>query len=348
LRHDVNVIAITGIEIDYDCGEVEFADALAALNELQVAALHYTSPSHAKGKPRWRVLCPTSGPLAPEMRARLVARLNGYLKARLGVDNIAKSESFALSQAFYYGWVCDSPKPDHRAEIIIGAYIDHLEDLQQYEALGAKPASSAGNTTGTGGTINWAIVERHLGWLKSVADLPSGFSAKGRAIIAHSGNLKDLNFDLDQANLRVKPYQSWSEVSLALAAIFKSDGRFNTEQIAAALLADLECNQHITGITDPAKQRRAVDRLILRSHAQPQSQKWRCPNMPNWRERTIDGSPVPSMHNARLAITALGIECSYDTFHTSFCLDTRTATRATRSSSSLTRSQTMESSRSGS
>ena len=29
----------------------------------------------------------------------------------------------------------------------------------------------------------------------------------------------------------------------------------------------------------------------------------------------MDGSPRPSMHNARLAITALGIECSYDTFH---------------------------------
>ena len=29
--------------------------------------------------------------------------------------------------------------------------------------------------------------------------------------------------------------------------------------------------------------------------------------------RTVQ--PVPSMHNARLAITALGIECSFDTFH---------------------------------
>ncbi len=36
---------------------------------------------------------------------------------------------------------------------------------------------------------------------------------------------------------------------------------------------------------------------------------------PEWRERYLDGSPRPSMHNARLAITALGIACSYDTFH---------------------------------
>jgi predicted P-loop ATPase len=34
-----------------------------------------------------------------------------------------------------------------------------------------------------------------------------------------------------------------------------------------------------------------------------------------WRERRANGMPLPSMHNARLAITALGIECSFDTFH---------------------------------
>ena len=36
--------------------------------------------------------------------------------------------------------------------------------------------------------------------------------------------------------------------------------------------------------------------------------------VPNWREQNKYG-PVPSMHNARLAITALGIVCSRDTFH---------------------------------
>jgi predicted P-loop ATPase len=36
---------------------------------------------------------------------------------------------------------------------------------------------------------------------------------------------------------------------------------------------------------------------------------------PDWRERKINGKPVPCMHNARLAITALGIVCSTDTFH---------------------------------
>ena len=248
LRHDANVDWITGIEIDYDIEEVAFADALTALNELQIAALLYTSPSHSSDKPRWRVLAPTSKPLAPELRAKLVAQLNGALKAKLGVDTVAKGESFALSQAFYYGWVCDSPKPDHRAEVINGSFIDHL-DLEQYEALGEASASnktspgpghSAG--VGAGGSIDWTAVDQHRGWLKSVADLGPDFSAKGKKIIAHSGNLKDLNFDLQEAGVApVKPYQSWSDVSFALAAIFKHDGRYSNEQIAAALMADLDC-----------------------------------------------------------------------------------------------------------
>jgi predicted P-loop ATPase len=39
---------------------------------------------------------------------------------------------------------------------------------------------------------------------------------------------------------------------------------------------------------------------------------------PNWREQRSDGSPLPCMHNARLAITAVGVECSYDTFHNKY------------------------------
>jgi predicted P-loop ATPase len=34
-----------------------------------------------------------------------------------------------------------------------------------------------------------------------------------------------------------------------------------------------------------------------------------------WREQRKNGMPLPSMHNARLAITAIGVACSYNTFH---------------------------------
>jgi hypothetical protein len=170
---------------------------------------------------------------------------------------------------------------------------------------GAKASSS--NTT-----IDWAAVEQRRGWLKGAADLPANFSAKGRMIVAHSGNLNDLNFDLQEAGVApVKSYQSWSDVSFALAAILKHDGRYTNEQIAAALLCNLECNEHIQRQAD---KRRTIERLILRSHAPPPGNVCRAAS-PNWREQRKDGSPLPSMHNARLAITALGIQCSYDTFH---------------------------------
>jgi hypothetical protein len=185
---------------------------------------------------------------------------------------------------------------------------------------GAGTGTASGNTSTGDATIDWTAVEQHMGWLKGVSDLPPfGFSVRGKVIIGHSGSLKDLNFDLDQAGLlpkdkttgESKPYKSWSEVAFAVAAIFKHDGRYSNEQIAAALLCDLECNQHIK---NQANKRRAIERLILRSHG-PTPGKVRRAGSPNWREQKKDGSPVPSMHNARLAITALGVECSYDTFH---------------------------------
>lgn len=114
--------------------------------------------------------------------------------------------------------------------------------------------------------IDWSKVDAHTGWLKTVADLPMDFNAKGRMIIAHGGNLKDLNDDLKQAGLVEHHYASWSDVSFALAAIFKADGRYAREQIAAALMCDLECNQHVTKHSDENKRLRAVERLLVRSH----------------------------------------------------------------------------------
>ena len=191
-------------------------------------------------------------------------------------------------------------------------------------SAGAGNAGSAGaGSAGAGNAgagrqsadIDWAKVDQHAGWLTGVDVLPMDFSLKGRMIVAHGGNICDLNFDLRQAGLLTKPYGTWSAVSFALAAIFKNDGRFSNEQIADALMCDLECNHHITKMKDGNAKRRAVERLIQRSHDMGQQAMARAAGAPDWRERRLDGSPIPSMHNARLAITAIGVECSYDTFH---------------------------------
>jgi predicted P-loop ATPase len=160
-------------------------------------------------------------------------------------------------------------------------------------------------------TIDWSTVEKYAGWLKSAADLPTGFNTKGAMIVAHAGNLEDLNHDLRQAELVEKKYASWSEVSMALAAVFKADGRFTLEQVAAALMCDLPCNAHIVGKTGYA-QRRAVERCLERSYGPPTQ---RVARKADWRECRKDGTPLPTMHNARVAITALGVRCSFNTFH---------------------------------
>ena len=112
-------------------------------------------------------------------------------------------------------------------------------------------------------SFDWDAVAKHAGWLKTTADLPSDFNEKGKIIVAHKGNLNDLNEDLEQAGLIEKTYRTWSHVSMALAAIFKADQRFPHEQIAAALMCPLECNQHIARQPD---KNRAVERLLNRSY----------------------------------------------------------------------------------
>ena len=57
LRHDANVLAITGIEADYDGEEISFSTAVEIAKKAGVGCIIYTSPSHEPAKPRWRVLC---------------------------------------------------------------------------------------------------------------------------------------------------------------------------------------------------------------------------------------------------------------------------------------------------
>lgn len=122
LRNDANVVAITGIEADYDAEQMSVGDACQRLREAGLAAIVYTSPSHTPDAPRWRVLCPLSVPLPPERRYNLCARLNGALGAVLAY------ESFTLSQSYYYGSI--NSCPDFRVELTEGEAIDlagHLD-----------------------------------------------------------------------------------------------------------------------------------------------------------------------------------------------------------------------------
>lgn len=97
LRHDANVLEVSGIEGDYDDGEVTPDEAIARLERAGVRALVVTTHSHTPERPRWRVFAPLSKPMSPAERRRLVGRLNGALNGCLA------RESFALSQSYFVG-----------------------------------------------------------------------------------------------------------------------------------------------------------------------------------------------------------------------------------------------------
>lgn len=139
LRHDANVLAVTGIEADYDGEQMPFAAAVDLLKQQGVAAIVYTSPSHDEGKPRWRVLCPLAEETSPDRREHMLGRLNGLFRG------VFAGESFTLSQSYYFGAVNGSTA--HRVELVDGLPIDLHDDLDEiWIGRPQTQASSAGGT----------------------------------------------------------------------------------------------------------------------------------------------------------------------------------------------------------
>jgi Primase C terminal 2 (PriCT-2) len=130
LRHNANVLCISGVEVDFDGEDMSLADAKAKLKKLKCRALAYTSPRHTKHRPRWRILFPTSRELwEPDIRRVLVGRVDGYF------GHIFDEASFTLSQSFYFGAALDNPNPDHRVAIVDGAFIDLRPDLERFDVV---------------------------------------------------------------------------------------------------------------------------------------------------------------------------------------------------------------------
>lgn len=115
LRHESNMLAVHGVEGDYDAGLVSVAEVGRRVTAAGMAAVIYTTARHTPDAPRWRVLAPLSKPCTPAERWRLV----GILNAALG--GILASESFTPSQSFYFGRVHGV---DYDSRHVPGAAID--------------------------------------------------------------------------------------------------------------------------------------------------------------------------------------------------------------------------------
>jgi hypothetical protein len=120
LRHNDNIFAITGLEADYDRGEMSLAEAKDVIATGGICTILYPSPSYTPATPKWRVLCPFSQEYPPEARDRFMARLNGLF------GGIFSRESWVLSQSYYFGRVAN---PDHHAIVFEGTPIDLADHL---------------------------------------------------------------------------------------------------------------------------------------------------------------------------------------------------------------------------
>ena len=122
LRHNANLVSITGVELDADDETMQPEEAAAKLRAAGVAAMVYTSPSHTPFKPRWRVLAPLSAPVQPEQRRRLAGVLNAI------VGGVASIETFTNSQAYYIG--ATPATDDHHVTLIDGTPLDYVTGLE--------------------------------------------------------------------------------------------------------------------------------------------------------------------------------------------------------------------------
>ncbi len=119
MRHDANLIAITGIEADYDGEIVSVDEAAEKLRTAGVRCLIYTSASHHPDKPRWRVFMPLTVEYLPQYRKGFL----DYLNATLG--GVIARESWALSQAYFCGRVAGV---QYETRVLEGKCIDELAE----------------------------------------------------------------------------------------------------------------------------------------------------------------------------------------------------------------------------
>ena len=122
-RHDDNVLLVSGIELDYDDEEMSFDAAVEIIKKAGLRALLYTSPRHTDGKPRWRVLLPTSTSLSRDRHKGLVEWVSGLFG--LTFD----AASYKLSQTYFYGSI--DHNPDHRAVVVEGRFVDQCAPVTE-------------------------------------------------------------------------------------------------------------------------------------------------------------------------------------------------------------------------
>lgn len=144
LRHNDNVLEITGIEGDYDAEEMQPEIAIELLEGFNLKAIIATSFSSAEDKPRFRILAPLKNTVSPEKRLRYIEIINGML------GGVLASESATLSQSYFIGGAVgrpykvlhtfDDPEEGHTLDEL--DQFDDLDELRKPFNVKSKQANS--------------------------------------------------------------------------------------------------------------------------------------------------------------------------------------------------------------
>jgi hypothetical protein len=162
LRHGANLETVSGIEGDYDAGQVAPEDAADRIRRAGIAALVYTTPSHKPDAPRWRVLCPLSQSVTPGERDALCERVNGAL------GGILANESFTRSQSYYFGGISGQPSP--AVHLIDGRPIDLASDVPRVGKSRAAAEEAEDDWDWAKPDPDWPRIIKALGKVKDASD----------------------------------------------------------------------------------------------------------------------------------------------------------------------------------
>lgn len=122
-RSNNNLMTMCGVELDYDSELVPMTTCVRLLKDRGLEAVVYPSPSHTAERPRYRVLLPFSKEFHRDDYPLKAVRREAikYAEAALGFQ--FASESYTLSQAFYFGHLPSTP---YEFYSIPGKHIDRL------------------------------------------------------------------------------------------------------------------------------------------------------------------------------------------------------------------------------
>ncbi|WMP16962.1 hypothetical protein [Thiothrix lacustris] len=110
-----SLTTISGIELDYDAGEVTAHSAAKMLRDAGIECVVCSTYTSRTDYPKWRVFAPTSRELPAALRQHLVNALDAV------IGNIAARESYTPKQTFFYG---RNPASNYVYMHIKGEFVD--------------------------------------------------------------------------------------------------------------------------------------------------------------------------------------------------------------------------------